>query len=626
MTDTAWLVFCFILVLLMQAGFLCLESGQVRQKNSVNVAFKNVADFVITLLIFCLFGYGIMFGKSYNGLLGTDHFFMGSSGSSFEVSFFLFQSAFAATAITLTSGAVAERMKFSAYLVMILLVCCFIYPLFGHWAWAGIINPDNKGYLQALGFVDFAGSTVVHSLGGWTALAAAILLGPRMGRFHKDKSHVVVIHGSHYGLAMLGAFLLIIGWIGFNAGSAFSFSEAVPKIILNTLLAGSSSGALIILIRLRQGGIMDAMDVLNGVLAGLVAITASCNIVDAPSSVVIGIVGGFIYKAGKKILADRGIDDVIDVVPVHLGAGIWGTISVALFADLSLLSDHSSRLDLLAVQILGISVCAIFSFGVAYLVLFQLDKFYRIRVGNEQERVGLDVSQHGIADPLKVITQQIEQRIAQYGIVEDERSVYSASVESISNKYEHVIKAMEKHMESRQTELEHLRILSNNDALTDIANRRYYDLSIEREFKRAIRYQESLSLVLIDIDYFKQFNDTYGHFIGDNCLITITKLMKKSFKRDTDMIARIGGDEFAVVMPNTRENAARSLCQSFKLAVNDLKLININSPSTEKILTVSIGISTFDSKLKNMLDHTQLFIASDKNLYHSKELGRNCIV
>lgn len=625
MSGTSWLILCFTLVLLMQAGFTCLESGQVRLKNSVNVAMKNIADFVITIAAFWVIGYGVMFGDSFNGLFGTNLFFMDAKDSNADLSFFLFQATFSATAVTLTAGAVSERIKFSAYLLMVLLVCVVIYPLFGHWAWGGIANPDNMGFLQKLGFVDFAGSTVVHSLGGWVALAAVLIVGPRVGRFSQDTGRVVLIYGSNYSLAMLGAFLLIIGWVGFNAGSALVFSEEVPGIVFNTMLAASTGGVLMMVLSYFRGKHMDAMEVLNGVLAGLVAITAGCHIVSAFAAVVIGAVGSLVYLYVSNILKIKGIDDVIDVVPVHLGAGIWGTLAVAIFGDIELLANHSSRIELFGAQLTGIVVCGIFSFSVAYIALFQLDKFYRIRVGIEQERVGLDIAEHGIPDPLKVVAEQIEDRLANYGITEEERSVYSTTDETISGKYEHIIGAMEKHLESRQAELDHAKMLSNNDALTDLANRRFYDLSIVREFNRAYRYKEPLSLVVIDVDRFKQFNDNYGHHIGDKCLITIAELMKDAFKRTTDMIARLGGDEFAVIMPNTNSTVALQLCEEFSGAINSLKLENKNSPLEGMVITVSTGIATYNPHESTILDASELYVLSDKNMYRAKKLGRNRI-
>ena len=278
MSDTAWLTLCFILVLLMQAGFTCLESGQVRSKNSVNVALKNIADFAITFVVYWIIGFGLMYGQSINGLFGSSLFFYGDNKNDIEISFLLFQTVFASTAVTLISGAVAERMKFTAYILMSMFVASILYPVFGHWAWSGYFNENNIGFLQSLGFIDFAGSTVVHSLGGWVALAAIMIIGPRMDRFNTKTGEVYELHGSNYSLAMVGAFFLIIGWIGFNAGSALSFSDNVPKIILNTMLAASSGGVLILILNQLRVKKIESGSMMNGVLAGLVAVTAGCNL------------------------------------------------------------------------------------------------------------------------------------------------------------------------------------------------------------------------------------------------------------------------------------------------------------------------------------------------------------
>ena len=214
----SWLLISAFMVFLMQAGFLCLETGKIRSKNSINVAAKNLSDFILSTLVFWLFGFGLMFGDSYNGWFGTSQFIFGENSSSVDISFFIFQLMFCGTAATLLSGAVAERMTFVGYLWVTLIMASAIYPIAGHWAWASYFNPESQGWLQSIGFIDFAGSTVVHSVGGSVALVAVLMIGPRLGRFDSEHS---MPSGSSLPFAVLGTLFLWLGWIGFNGGSTF---------------------------------------------------------------------------------------------------------------------------------------------------------------------------------------------------------------------------------------------------------------------------------------------------------------------------------------------------------------------------------------------------------------------
>ena len=240
--DIAWILISAGFVLLMQAGFMCLESGLTRSKNNINVAIKNIADFGISIVLFWGFGFALMFGASQGGLFGSSHFLTSFRGTGpWLASFFLFQAMFVGTATTIVSGAVAERMRFGSYLLFAAILSGLIYPLFGHWAWSGALGGSYTGWLAGMGFRDFAGSSVVHSIGGWVALAAVIVIGPRTGRFPKD-GPPANIQGSNFPLALLGTLLLWFGWIGFNGGSAMGLSDQVPGIIARTMLAGAEIG------------------------------------------------------------------------------------------------------------------------------------------------------------------------------------------------------------------------------------------------------------------------------------------------------------------------------------------------------------------------------------------------
>ena len=411
--DILWILLCAVLVFTMQAGFLCLESGLSRSKNSINVALKNVADFAIAVSLFWAFGFALMFGASFGGWVGSSDFLVpvGHGADPGYAAFFLFQAMFCATAATIVSGAVAERMRFSAYLVIAALVGGLIYPVFGHWAWGGALN-DGSGWLADRGFVDFAGSTVVHSVGGWVALAAIIVVGPRLGRFSgTDQSgSVQVFTAGNLPLAMLGTLFLILGWFGFNGGSTFALDATVPAILANTALASVAGilGAMALSWFIR--GYAEVIYALNGAIAGLVAITAVANAVSALEAVLIGLVGGFIMVVSHDFLVRRRIDDAVGAVSAHLAAGVWGTLAVALFADLEQLGTGLSRLEQLQVQALGVLVCAVWAFGLAYLFLRALDPWFPLRVTPEQEHIGLNVSEHGACSDLNDLLRTMERQ------------------------------------------------------------------------------------------------------------------------------------------------------------------------------------------------------------------------
>jgi len=388
--DVAWVLICATLVLLMQAGFCCLESGIVRSKNSINVAAKNFADFCISSAIFWLVGYGLMFGTSFKGIVGTHGFGFSSLSDPHVVSFFIFQMMFCGTAATIISGAVAERTKFNGYLMISILVSLLIYPVFGHWAWGGV-HGGPKGWLAALGFVDFAGATVVHSVAGWIGLAAAIVIGPRLGRFgdarEKFRSHSLPI-------STLGVFILWVGWIGFNGGSVLKIDDSVPPIILNTLLAGVFGGVgSMVFTQMRQRR-PDVLSFMNGTLAGLVAITASANSVVPMAAAVIGVVAGLLCILASNLLDRMQIDDVVYAFPVHGMAGMWGTLAVAIFGDLDCLGTGLDRWHQFIAQGTGIVVAVGWAFGMGYLLLRGLNRMVALRVSPESEKVGLNISEH----------------------------------------------------------------------------------------------------------------------------------------------------------------------------------------------------------------------------------------
>ena len=396
LVDTLWVINCAILVFIMQAGFMCMESGLSRQKNSINVALKNAADFGVSVVIFWLFGFGLMFGKSFNGLFGTDLFFFAINISEYQT-YFVFQAMFVATAATIISGAVAERLKFIGYLVITVLATGIIYPIVGHWAWSSSYLGEamNKGWLASIGFVDFAGSTIVHSVGGWIALSGILILGPRIGKFsiaNKGK-----FTGSSFPLAILRTLILWFGWFGFNGGSNGAMDDAVPLILINTFLAASFGLLTGLVISFLIHKKPDPIYIVLGPLAGLVAITAACNSVNSLLAIIIGIIGSIIAIIVAKILDRFEIDDVVGAVPVHLAAGIWGTLAVGFFSDLEIIGTGLTRFEQIKVQIIGIASIGAFSFIVSFILLKILNSFYPLRVSPLHEQVGLNIAEHGAA-------------------------------------------------------------------------------------------------------------------------------------------------------------------------------------------------------------------------------------
>jgi Amt family ammonium transporter len=318
---------------------------------------------------------------------------------------------FCSTATTIVSGAVAERMRFTTYLIVAALTSGLIYPIFGRWVWKGAASGEITGWLGQLGFVDFAGSTVVHSIGGWVALAILIIVGPRMGRFSASPSRER-IRGSNLQLSVLGAMLLWLGWLGFNGGSTLALNPQVADIIVNTVLAGASGMLTAGILSWQHHRVPEVEALINGSLAGLVAITASCHAVTPNLALIIGIIGAGIMTLVSSGLRRYHIDDAVDAVAVHTGAGIWGTLAVALFSQPEVLETGLSRPHQFLIQLLGIGIAMIWSFGVTLILLYILNRFLPLRVSTEAERQGLNVSEHDakteLYDLIEIMQQQAQ--------------------------------------------------------------------------------------------------------------------------------------------------------------------------------------------------------------------------
>tara|TARA_B110000881_G_scaffold62922_1_gene54470 strand:+ start:1650 stop:3905 length:2256 start_codon:yes stop_codon:yes gene_type:complete len=405
--DLLWMLICAILVFMMQAGFMCLESGIIRNKNNINVALKNISDFGISIVCYWTVGYGFMFGVSKSGFIGFDDFFFDPSGtitSGPAMTFFIFQSMFCATAASIISGSVAERLKFNSYLVITAIVGTILYPVVGHWAWA---NSDDMfggdgttGWLYNLGFMDFAGSTIVHSTGGWIGLSIILIIGPRSGRFIEGK--VRKFTPSNLPLSVLGVLLLGFGWHGFNGGSNLILDEAVPGILLNTFLAAAAGIVACLLFWGAQDTTAPAGDLINGILAGLVAVTASANVITPLGSVIIGAGGGLVALYVTRLLERFELDDPVGAIPVHLAAGIFGTLALPFFAGEEYLignqnlTDYTGnlRVNQFIAQLIGIISVGLYTFFGSYILLNIINNYNPLRVSKEDEDIGLNIAEH----------------------------------------------------------------------------------------------------------------------------------------------------------------------------------------------------------------------------------------
>lgn len=394
--DTVWVLMAAFLVFLMHAGFAMLEAGFTQAKNSVNIILKNFMGVSTGMLAFLVLGFGLMFGAG-TAVYGSEFFGMSGIpeawGSIPTWAFFLFQAVFAATAATIVSGAVAERTKFGAYVIFSVILTAFTYPIVGHWIWSG------GGWLAERGFLDFAGSTVVHSVGGWAALAGIILIGSRVGRFKKGYAESR-FSGHSIPLAALGVFILWFGWFGFNPGSQLAAEGAenaiaIATVAVNTQLAAASGAIAAVFLGWMMSRRIKAGFALNGALAGLVAITAPCAFVSAWASVVIGLIGGAVMILVTGLLEKAKLDDAVGAVPVHLGAGVWGTLSVGFFAlDGGLF--YGGGASMLGTQAIGVLAVGAWTFSVSMLVFGILKATMGIRASEKEEMEGLDLK-HGQA-------------------------------------------------------------------------------------------------------------------------------------------------------------------------------------------------------------------------------------
>ncbi|MBI3279249.1 MAG: ammonium transporter [Acidobacteria bacterium] len=399
-TDIIWTLVAGALVFFMQAGFAMVESGFTRAKNAGNIMMKNLLDFCMGGFAYWMLGFALMFGIS-NGWFGVSNFFTSFDNSTLDgqwgYTFWFFQMVFAATAATIVSGAMAERTKFSAYLVYSFFISLFIYPVFGHWAWGNLFVADNGktgAWLAGKGFIDFAGSTVVHSVGGWAALAGAMVLGPRLGKYLPD-GRVRPIPGHSLTMAALGIFILFIGWFGFNPGSTTAANGQEARIAVNTLLAGCMGCLGALAVSWIKFGKPDISMTFNGVLAGLVAITSPCATITPLGSVLVGLLAGIVVVFAVLFFDKIKIDDPVGAISVHGVCGAFGTISAALFHENLFLGKEYDLIGQLTTQITGVGTAFLWTFPVCWVLFKLISLTIGLRVSAEEEIQGLDIHEHG---------------------------------------------------------------------------------------------------------------------------------------------------------------------------------------------------------------------------------------
>ena len=388
-TNNVWMMICTALVFFMHLGFAFLEIGLTRQKNTINILFKNIFIITVGLLLYCLVGFNLMYPGDFNGFLGFAGFFGLDAEAALDLTYsegytywtdFLFQGMFAATAATIVSGAVAERIKLGPFMIFTVIYVALIYPIAGSWKWGG-------GFLDELGFYDFAGSTLVHSVGGWAALVAVSLLGARKGKFDKNGKSLVIL-GHNIPLATAGVLILWLGWFGFNGGSVLSADPALTSLTLvTTCLAAASGGVASFILSNILHKNFDLTMFLNGILGGLVDITAGADLMRPTDAILIGAIAGVVIVLAVAFIDKLKLDDPVGAIAVHLACGIWGTLAVGIFGDLAGWEQFTS-------QIIGVASYAVICIVSSYLIFATLKKTIGIRVSEKEELEGLDLHEH----------------------------------------------------------------------------------------------------------------------------------------------------------------------------------------------------------------------------------------
>ncbi len=489
--ETTWILLCAFMVLLMQAGFCLFEAGLVRSKNSINVAFKNLSDFTVAALTYWFIGFSLMYGSSNSGLIGNGEHLFGSQGGS--QAWFIYQLMFCGAAATIVGGALAERTRFVTYLCLSIVMAGLIYPVAGHWVWAMDSLGNAAGWLGKLGFVDFAGSSVVHGVGGWVALAAVIVVGARIGRFpeqkpddeHSGNNTSSQINASSYPLATVGVILLWFGWFGFNAGSAVGSDIEYAKIIVNTCLAAAAGSVTLVALHLFQTGKPDIGSTLNGTLAGLVGVTAGCHVFSEIDSLIVGAIAAICALLATKLLERFKIDDVISAFPVHAIAGLVGTLLVAVLGDSTFFPNGNDRFSQFGIQLTGAVAIGIWAFATGFIFLSVINRFSPARVTADEEIRGLNVSEHNATtETVELLTDMSSQR---------ERADFSTPVAvephtevgQIAHEYNQVLERVRLEIETREQAYKQLKQASHFQYIFENTDVGILQFGLDGEIQRA---------------------------------------------------------------------------------------------------------------------------------------------
>ena len=574
MLDNLWLLISALLVFIMQIGFLCLESGRTRSKNSINVAAKNISDFILSTSLFWLVGFGLMFGSGFAGLMGTDNFIFGEQNTASQMSFFLFQLMFCGTAATLTSGATAERMTFIGYIFITAVLCLFIYPLTGHWAWASLYDSNNPGWLETIGFVDFAGATVVHSVGSWVALAAVLIIGPRIGRYDKNCTFP---SGSNLPMATMGTLLIWLGWFGFNGGSALTMNGQVPTILLNTCLGAVWGGFIASTLHYFENKFIDVSYILNGIIAGLVSVTAACHAVTPISAAMIGMVAGVILYYGTKWIDKVKIDDALYVIPAHLFSGIWGTVAFALFAKSEYFAEGISRSEQLGIQLFGIAVIGLYSFIVSYILLLILNMFVPLRVSAKAEIQGLNITEHNASTELIDLLSDMEKQQDLGNFATPVKEEPFTEVGQIAKKYNEVITRINDQMEQREIAIDRFQASERRkSAILDSS----MDCIISIDWLgRIIEFNPSAERTLGCLKNQAQGQRFFDYFVLEEDHTEFENSLRHSFsaanglilnRRNRVQLQRISGHQFPAEVTITSSGADEIARTEFTLHIRDV--------------------------------------------------------
>ncbi len=615
-----WLLTATLMVLFMQAGFLLLEAGAVRSKNTINVAQKNITDFVVCGCIFLLVGGQLMLGTSTLGLFGFGGLDFSDQTTRLQ---FLFQFAFCATAATIVSGAVAERMRFTGYVCLTVVMAGITYPLFAHLVWGNAILPENPSLLANLGFLDFAGSTVVHVIGGTAALAAVLAVGPRLGRFDAA-GKVQPIRGHSSVLSNSGIMVLMVGWIGFNAGGASPQTSLFSMIVLNTVVAMSFGGAAGLLYGAwRTGGKHHPKTTMVGILGALVSITAGCAYVGPYGAAFIGFFGGWIaLQAAHTLLHNYKIDDPIDAVATHAVAGIWGTLAFVFFMDPE--QARGGVFGQLAIQTLGTLVACIWSFGVTYFAIKLVQRVTPLRVSEQEEALGLNMSEHDDAFDIDAATQLLKEAPADLPVLTpaltdqvDNAPDYDDQVRAFS----HLVTYAKTSHAQVQDAQETIEDMATRDQLTGLCNRAAFQALAHEQLRSAVADERNLIVLFIDLDGFKAINDGFGHSTGDAVLQDVGLRLHRACGQDA-LVSRFGGDEFVVLLSAVAPNTPlkwRELCDDILLSLSEKMMVH----GREVYVGSSIGVAEFP---KDSCAIDPLLKRADLALYEAKAKGKGCWV